>query len=190
LNTSEILLDITFSHMGLFVRDVEQMAAFYANVLGFTITDRGKMGEAYLVFLSRNPEEHHQLVLVSGRTKDQTYSVVNQISFKVSNLKTLRQVLAQALADGGASDVQPATHGNAISVYLRDPEGNRIEIYMDTPWYCAQPLRQPINLDLPDEEVMAQTEALARSRPKFQPRAQWVAEMKALMRQSVPATGI
>jgi catechol-2,3-dioxygenase len=173
--------DISFSHMGIFVRDVERMASFYSKVVGFKITDRGQMGAVYLVFLSRNPEEHHQLVLVSGRPEDQTYSVVNQISFKVKSLAMLRQVLAQAIEDGGATDIQPATHGNAISVYLRDPEGNRLEIYMDTPWYCEQPLRQPLNLNDTDEAVMAQAEALARSRPKFQPRAQWVAGMKTLM---------
>ena len=176
-----LISDISFSHMGIFVRDVERMASFYSKVVGFTITDRGQMGAVYLVFLSRNPEEHHQLVLVSGRPEEQTYSVVNQISFKVKSLAMLRQVLAHALEDGGATDIQPATHGNAISVYLRDPEGNRLEIYMDTPWYCEQPLRQPINLNDTDEAVMAQAESLARSRPKFQPRAQWVAGMKTLM---------
>jgi catechol 2,3-dioxygenase len=40
-----------------------------------------------------------------------------------------------------------ATHGNAMSIYFRDPEGNRLEVFMDTPWYCEQPLREPIDLD-------------------------------------------
>jgi catechol 2,3-dioxygenase len=172
---------LVFSHMGFYVRDLERMARFYTTVLCFTETDRGDLGPVQLVFLSRDPAEHHQLVLASGRPADLSFSVINQISFRVPDLATLRTVLARAVAEGGASDIQPATHGNAISVYLRDPEGNRIEVFMDTPWYCEQPLREPINLELPDEAILARAEALARSRPKFQPRAQWQASMARLM---------
>jgi hypothetical protein len=52
---------------------------------------------------------------------------------------------------------------------------------MDTPWYCEQPLREPIDLDQGDEAVMAAAEVLARSRPRFRSRAQWLAEMEQLM---------
>jgi catechol-2,3-dioxygenase len=74
-----------------------------------------------------------------------------------------------------------ATHGNAVSIYFRDPEGNRLEVFLDMPWYCEQPLREPINLDQADDAVMAQAEALARSRPRFQSRDQWMAGMSRLM---------
>ncbi|HCY15053.1 MAG: glyoxalase [Curvibacter sp. GWA2_64_110] len=173
--------------MGFYVRDLEKMARFYKHVLGFTETDRGDLGAVQLVFLSRNPAEHHQVVLATGRPQDPGFSVINQISFRVPDLATLRAVLARAQADGGASDIQPATHGNAVSVYLRDPEGNRIEIFMDTPWYCEQPLREPINLDQPDEAILARAEAIARSRPRFQSRAQWQASMARLMGYSTEA---
>lgn len=176
---------LVFSHMGFYVRDLEKMARFYKSVLGFTETDRGDLGPVQLVFLSRNPAEHHQVVLATGRPQDLSFSVINQISFRVPDLGTLRAVLARALADGGASDIQPATHGNAVSVYLRDPEGNRIEIFMDTPWYCEQPLREPISLDQPDEAILARAEAIARNRPRFQSRAQWQASMARLMGYSV-----
>lgn len=172
---------LVFSHMGFYVRDLERMARFYKDVLCFTETDRGDLGPVQLVFLSRDPTEHHQVVLASGRPTDLNFSVINQISFRVPDLAMLRIVLARALADGGASDIQPATHGNAISVYLRDPEGNRIEIFMDTPWYCEQPLREPLDLAQSDETILARAEALARSRPRFQSRAQWQAGMARLM---------
>ncbi len=172
---------LAFSHMGFYVRDLEAMASFYKEVLRFTETDRGDLGPVQLVFLSRDPNEHHQLVLASGRPADLSFNVINQISFKVPDLASLRRVLARAQADGSASDIQPATHGNAISVYLRDPEGNRLEIYLDTPWYCAQPLRQALDLAQGDEAIWAQVEALARSRPKFQSRDQWRAELARKM---------
>lgn len=178
---------LVFSHMGFYVRDLERMARFYQDVLCFTETDRGDLGTVQLVFLSRDPAEHHQVVLATGRPADLGFSVINQISFRVPDLATLRLVLARAQADGGASDIQPATHGNAVSVYLRDPEGNRIEIFMDTPWYCEQPLRESISLDQPDEAILARAEAIARSRPKFQSRTQWQASMARLMGYSTEA---
>lgn len=172
---------LIFSHMGFYVRDLERMARFYQDVLCFTQTDSGDLGAVQLVFLSRDPTEHHQLVLASGRPADLAFNVINQVSFRVPNLATLRAFLARIQADGGASDVQPVTHGNAISVYLRDPEGNRLELFMDTPWYCEQPLREAVDLAQPDDVILARAETLARSRPKFQPRAQWQAEMARRM---------
>ena len=65
--------------------------------------------------------------------------------------------------------------------FFRDPEGNRLEVFMDMPWYCEQPLREPIDLDQPDEAILARAEAIARSRPKFQSRVQWQAEMTRRM---------
>ena len=172
---------LSFSHMGFYVRDLERMARFYKDVMCFTETDRGDLGPVQLVFLSREPSEHHQLVLASGRPADLSFSVINQISLRVPDLATLREVKNRVSADPGVHELLCATHGNAVSIYFRDPEGNRLEVFMDTPWYCEQPLREAIDLDQSDEAVMAAAEQLARSRPRFRPREQWVQEMAQLM---------
>lgn len=172
---------LVFSHMGFYVRDIERMARFYRDVMCFFETDRGLLGTVQLVFLSRDPTEHHQIVLASGRPADLAFSVINQISLRVPDLTTLRVVRNRAQADPDVTELLCATHGNAVSIYFRDPEGNRIEVFMDMPWYCEQPLREPIDLDQSDQAVMAAAEALARSRPRFRSRAQWVAEMEQLM---------
>jgi len=172
---------LVFSHMGFYVRDIERMARFYRDVMCFFETDRGLLGTTQLVFFSRDPSEHHQIVLASGRPTDLAFSVINQISLRVPDLATLRDVRNRVQADPDVTELVCATHGNAVSIYFRDPEGNRLEVFMDMPWYCEQPLREPIDLDQSDEAVMAFAEALARSRPKFRSRAQWVSEMKALM---------
>ena len=172
---------LVFSHMGFYVRDLPRMARFYKEVLCFFETDQGDLGPVQLVFLSRDPAEHHQIVLATGRPADLAFSVINQISLRVPDLATLRAVRARVAADPDVSDLVCATHGNAVSIYFRDPEGNRLEVFMDMPWYCEQPLREPIDLDQSDEAVMAAAEALARSRPKFRSRAQWQAEMAQRM---------
>ncbi len=172
---------LSFSHMGFYVRDLERMARFYKDVMCFTETDRGDLGPVQLVFLSRDPAEHHQVVLASGRPADLSFSVINQISLRVPDLATLREVKRRVSADPGVTELVTATHGNAVSIYFRDPEGNRLEVFMDMPWYCEQPLREPIDIDQSDEAVMAQAEALARSRPRFQTRAEWMAQMARRM---------
>jgi catechol 2,3-dioxygenase len=172
---------LLFSHMGFYVRDLERMARFYKEVMCFFETDRGDLGTVQLVFLSRDPCEHHQIVLASGRPTDLPFSVINQISLRVPDLDTLRAVRDRVRADPDVTELLCATHGNAVSIYFRDPEGNRLEVFLDTPWYCEQPLRETINLDQSDEAVMAFAEALARSRPRFRSRAEWIAEMEQRM---------
>lgn len=171
---------LRFSHIGIYVHDLPRMADFYRRALRFTQTDAGDLGELQLAFLSRDPAEHHQIVLVSGRPAQLGFNLVNQISFRVDELGALRHFHAR-LVEHGALDVQPVTHGNAVSIYCRDPEGNRLELFMDTPWYCEQPLREPIDLAQSDAEILAQAEAIARGRPGFRSRAQWQAEVARRM---------
>jgi catechol 2,3-dioxygenase len=168
--------DLSFSHFGFFVTDLSRMAAFYKGALRFTQTDSGDLGAVQLVFLSRDPGEHHQVVL-PGHV---AFNPINQISFRVPDLATLRRYHARLL-EHGASDMQPATHGNAISIYCRDPENNRIEVFTDTPWYCDQPLREPVDFAQSDAEIMARAEAIARRFPKFKSRAAWQQEMAERM---------
>ncbi|ODU87190.1 MAG: glyoxalase [Bordetella sp. SCN 68-11] len=173
-------LALAFSHLGLYARDIDAMAQFYRTVLRFTETDRGNLGHTRLIFLSRDPAEHHQIVLVSGRPEDQRFSVVNQISFRVPDLSTLRS-FHERLVAAGVDDIQPVTHGNAVSIYCRDPEGNRLELFMDTDWYCEPTLREPVDFRDSDEEILRKAEAIARRYPRFQPRAQWQAEVARRM---------
>jgi catechol 2,3-dioxygenase-like lactoylglutathione lyase family enzyme len=173
-------LSLAFSHLGFYVTDIDRMADFYKGALRFTQTDKGALGPVRLVFLSRDPSEHHQIVLATGRPADMAFNTINQMSFRVPDVATLRAFHDRLLA-AGATDMQPVTHGNAISLYCRDPEGNRLELFMDTPWYCEQPLREPVDFSRSDEQILAQAEAIARGRPRFMPRSQWQAELARQM---------
>lgn len=184
-NTKHPLLQsqaaLSFSHMGFYVANAERMSAYYQSVLGFTETDKGLLGTVQLIFLSRDPHEHHQLVLAGGKPEGLNFNVINQISFRVPELNVLRAVKALAEQDKGTTEMVSVTHGNAISIYFRDPEGNRIEVFIDTPWYCEQPLREAVDLTLDDEKIWARAKEMASSRPKFQLRAEWQAEMSRRM---------
>lgn len=173
-----------FSHFGMFVHDIARMEDFYTRLLEFTVTDRGQLsgpnGPMDLVFLSRDPDEHHQLVLITGRPETLGFNPINQISLKTEALATLRSML-HTLQREGLPGITPVTHGNAVSIYVPDPEGNRLELYVDLPWYVSQPLRLPVDLEPDDATLMARLEAHARSLPGFRPRAEWRAEMARRM---------
>lgn len=163
---------LTFSHVGIWVTDIEVMRQFYMDVLGFVMTDRGPIGDTELVFLSQSPGDHHQLVLARGRPADLGFTTVNQISFKLDSLQTL-QAMYRTLVDLQVKDLVQVSHGNAWSVYFRDPEGNRIECFVDTPWYTPQPVRAMLDLTQPVEKILKDTEAFCRSRPRFATVGDW-----------------
>jgi len=170
---------LSFSHMGIYVADLARMEDFYTRVLGFAVTDRGELGELTIVFLSLDPREHHQIILATGRASQPGgagFNAIQQVSFRLAELAGLR-TMARRVQDEGAKDISPISHGNALSVYFRDPEGNRLEIFVDTPWYVRQPLRIPMDLALPDAELWAWAEAEARKQPDFQPVEEWRARM-------------
>jgi catechol-2,3-dioxygenase len=171
---------LSFSHMGINVADLARMEDFYTRVLGFTVTDRGNLGAIALVFMSLDPAEHHQVILAKGPAVDASPSRINQISFRLSELAGLREMARRAKREG-ASDLAAVSHGNALSVYFRDPEGNRIELFIDTPWYVRQPQRMPMDLELPDAELWAWAEREARKQPDFQPVEQWRAGLARRM---------
>ena len=145
---------MALSHVELYVQDVVAMEHFYTRFLGFVVTDRGA-GKDGLVFLSRDPNEHHQLVLNPRPTFKASQSPVDHISFRISSLTDLRLFYTSV----SKSEVTVATvsHGTTWSMYFRDPEGNRLEIFTDTPWYVPQPCKFTIDMSLSDEELYAFT---------------------------------
>src|SRR5258705_11247849 len=131
--------------------------------------------------MSRDPREHHQIVLASGRPDELAFNVINQISFRMGDFAGLREMYRAVQAERDVSEIAPVSHGNALSVYFRDPEGNRIELFVDTPWYVEQPLRVPMDMQLSDAQIWAWAEAEARKLPGFKQVEQWREEVAHTM---------
>jgi catechol 2,3-dioxygenase len=169
----------TPAHFGIFVFDVDRMVDFYTSVFRLTITDEG-IGKNFgnrLVFMSATEDQHHQLVLSAGRSEKSPQSTVMQISFLVPDLAELRHNRDMAISKG-ATELRPMNHGNAWSLYYFDPEGNRIEVYLDTPFYVAQPYGTPLDMDKSEAELLAETEAMVRNDPTFMPLDAWRAKFR------------
>ncbi len=169
-------LDITFSHVGLFVADIERMAAFYKRVFFLVETDAGEVRGGQAVFLTRDPTEHHELVLEEAG--DGPVTRVQQLSFRVGSLNDLRAMKERVERDDEAERVHTVNHGNAWSVYCYDPEGNRIETFVDAPFHLSQPRVSSLDLTMTDEEILKATVDAFTDDPSFQPREEWVNSMR------------
>ena len=169
-------------HTGIFVTDLDKMVGFYTQVLGLTLTDRGR-GHSFnteIAFLSADPGKHHQLALATGRPKDATFSTVMQTSFLVVTLDDLRTIRARALANG-ATEMRATDHGNAWSIYFKDPEGSLVEVYLDTPFHVPQPHGDALDLDQSDEDIMRTTEMACRQDPAFMLREDFIRKQAQAM---------
>ena len=169
----------TPAHFGFFVYDLDKMVDFYTQVFKLTITDEG-LGKNFgnrLVFMSATEDQHHQIVLSEGRAVESRVSTIMQVSFLVPDLAELRwnRDKAEAL---GATEMRPMNHGNAWSLYYFDPEGNRVEVYLDTPYYVNQPYGTPLDLSKSEDELLAETFAMVRDDPSFMPLAEWQARFR------------
>ena len=165
-------MSYTVSHFEIRVRDTAIMEKFYTEVLGFVVTDRGRLRDRELVFLSHSPEEHHQIVLIPTSDPLTPASGIGHVAFRVDTRDEVRRAHDRVRALPYASP-EPVSHGNTWSVYFRDPENNRIEIFTQTPWHATQPCRFAVDYDLPDAALTAATEAGARQLPGFSGREAW-----------------
>ena len=124
-------------HVGLHVEDLEKQKSFYRDIVGLTVTDEDT--ERGLVFLSSRPnDEHHELLLCRGRNVGADARVVQQISFRCDTLDDVIGMYQRFKLHNVKFDAV-LSHGNAIGVYIFDPEGNRIETYWNTGLAAKQP---------------------------------------------------
>lgn len=160
----------TVSHFEIRARDQQAMAKFYTEVLGFIVSDRGTIDRGpmqgrELIFLSHSPEEHHQIVLIPSDVTDQGGGI-GHVAFRVDTLDEVRAVFEKVRRLPHASP-EPVSHGNTWSVYFRDPENNRIEVFTQTPWHATQPCRFDVDYDVTDTELKQATLDKASALPGF-----------------------
>ncbi len=168
-----LLPPTVLSHFGINVTDIERMERFYVDVFGFFASDRGvRVNGQKVVFLTKSGSDHHQLVLLDGRPADAGFNPINQISFGLLTLDDLRTSF-EKLTALGVGEIAQVNHGNAWSLYLKDPEGNPLELFVDSPFHTPQPCRGELDISRPSAEIVAQTEALCRSRPGFSSHQTW-----------------
>ena len=170
-------MKIQWSHCVLRVRDLEGMVAFYSDMLGFSVSDRGPLGPdgPEIVFMSGSSSDHHQIAFAAVRGPEDGSSLEHN-AFRVGSLAEVKEMFERVSADDRVKGIAPLSHGNAISVYFSDPEGNGIEVFCDTPWHVQQPQVRAWDPSKSDDEVLAAVEADFRDENEFMPMDQYRAE--------------
>ena len=163
--------NMLLSHVELYVQNLKEMEKFYTQKLGFVVSDRSS-NQNGMVFLSRSPNEHHQIVLNPVSSTHDMKSPVDHISFRVSSLEGLRFSYASLRSVLG-NKIQTVSHGSSWSIYFRDPENNRFEIFTETPWYVNQPCRFEVDLNLSDKELLEFTLKKIETMSGFTNEIEW-----------------
>jgi len=124
---------VGIGHVHLKVADLERAIAFYRDVLGFDLTQRYGRQAA---FLSAGGYHHHIGLNTwesaggspppAGTTG--LYHLAILYPTRAELADALRRLLAAGIPLEGASD-----HGVSEALYLRDPDGNGVELYWDRP---------------------------------------------------------
>jgi len=124
---------VDIGHVHLKVADLERAIAFYSGVLGLEVTQR--MGR-HAAFLSAGGYHHH-LGLNTWESEGGSppppgstglYHTAIRYPDRATLADALRRVLDAGIPLQGAAD-----HGVSESIYLRDPDGNGVELYRDRP---------------------------------------------------------
>jgi catechol-2,3-dioxygenase len=122
------------NHLVLWVRDAQRSLAFYRDVLGFSVAESPS---PQAVFLRANgSDNHHDLGLfgigldapppTTGRQVGMYHAAWELAT--IQDLTRARDALLQSGALVGESD-----HGNSLSLYARDPDGNELEVFFMLP---------------------------------------------------------
>ena len=166
-------MGLKLSHAFINVVDLDKVVQFYTDILGFQITDRGHLrGDTEAVFMSQDPENHHQIALASTLKDNKGGRNLAHVAFRMETLDELR-ALKKRLASEGIEIGRELSHGNAWSLYFTDPEGNGVECFVDTPFHVSQPQGKPTDIDLDDETLLKKTREDFRQEPEFGPYADW-----------------
>jgi len=124
---------VDVGHVHLKVSDLERSIAFYHDVLGFDLVQRYGSQAA---FLSAGGYHHH-IGLNTWESRGGTspapgttglYHVAFRYPDRASLADAVRRLSRAGVRLDGASD-----HGVSEALYLRDPDGNGVELYRDRP---------------------------------------------------------
>jgi len=120
-------------HVHLKVADLERALGFYCGVLGFELTQRYGQQAA---FVSAGGYHHHIGLNTWESAGGHPPGPGTTGLYHVAILYPTREALADALrrlAEAGIPLEGASDHGVSEALYLRDPDGNGIELYWDRP---------------------------------------------------------
>jgi len=135
--------DARIGHVHLRVADLERASKFYREVLGFRIVLDGQSMGLPVVFLAAG-NYHHHIALntfpsAAATPPPSKHTGLHHFAILYPDEVSLARAVARLLKFQHRLD-DTRDHGCTLSAYLRDPDGNGIELYYDRPrseWFGA-----------------------------------------------------
>ncbi len=118
-------------HVVLYVTNLQRMKNFYERVLGFQ-----KIGEALGMAAFSSGRTHHELLLIEIGGKPLSTKQIKpglyHIGFKIGNTEKELKDALKVLEKENVPLVGTGDHTVTKSLYILDPDGNELELYIDT----------------------------------------------------------
>ena len=129
--------DVRIGHVHLRVADLARATDFYHDVLGFDVTAYGPdCSLPGAAFLSSRGYHHHVVLNTweseGGTPPPEGHTGLYHFALRYPDRRELGRAVQQILDRGYPID-SAEDHGATVSVYLRDPDGNGLELYYDGP---------------------------------------------------------
>lgn len=148
MNQTPIHPAVRIGHVHLRVADLDRATAFYRDALGFTVTVYGPRFGLPMVLLAAGDYHHHialnTFLSANGTRPPDGHTGLHHVALVYPDRHELARAV-QRLLDHDCTIDSAEDHGGTVSVYLRDPDGNGLELYYDRPraaWFDGQ--GQPI----------------------------------------------
>ncbi|MEP0547310.1 MAG: VOC family protein [Rhodothermales bacterium] len=122
-------------HLRLDVDDLDHATAFYTDVLGLAVRERATDDASHYAFLTDDLEDgmHHRLVLRQSRDTSKRdlgeTTRLDHFAWEVDSAEEWIEIVENLEARG--LELEFGEAGIAWQVYFHDPEGVKLEVYLD-----------------------------------------------------------
>jgi len=133
-------------HIHLRVADLDRALGFYRDILGFNLHVDGRAFGLQAVFLAAGGYHHHIALntwaSAGGTPPPAGHTGLYHVAFVYPDRFELARAVERLVERDYPID-QAEDHGATVSVYLRDPDGNGVELYYDRPRGVVRRAGQP-----------------------------------------------
>jgi catechol 2,3-dioxygenase len=120
-------------HVNIYVRNAEKSKAWYENLLGLHCYE---YRPGWAAFMSADTDQSHEVAVMQlgddAPLPQRRQVGLNHMAWRVASLDDLKEFYARIKEQGQPID-RIADHGISLGIYLRDPDGNGVEIYYELP---------------------------------------------------------
>jgi catechol 2,3-dioxygenase len=120
-------------HVNIYVRNAEKSKDWYENLLGLHTYE---YRPGWAAFMSADTDQSHEVAVMQlgddAPLQQRRQVGLNHMAWRVESLDDLKEFYARIKEQKQPID-HIADHGISLGIYLRDPDGNGVEVYYEMP---------------------------------------------------------